>query len=89
MGSSAALDTDPEKLKAMFDVNVVGPLRMVQGFASALAKAAKSGSRAKVLNIGTVLSGGAPWHTGYASSKVSRSSFVNVYVLIERQHYKS
>jgi NAD(P)-dependent dehydrogenase (short-subunit alcohol dehydrogenase family) len=71
MGASAALDTDPEKLKAMFDVNVVGPLRMVQGFAPALAKSAKSGSRAKVLNIGTVLSGGAPWHTGYASSKVS------------------
>lgn len=69
-GASAALDTDPAKLSAMFDVNVVGPLRMVQGFAPALAKSSKSGSRSKILNIGTVLTGGGPWHTGYASSKV-------------------
>jgi NAD(P)-dependent dehydrogenase (short-subunit alcohol dehydrogenase family) len=75
-GASAALDTDPERLTAMFDVNVVGPLRMIQGFAPALAKSAKSGSRAKILNIGTVITGGAPWHTGYASSKVS--SFILV-----------
>jgi NAD(P)-dependent dehydrogenase (short-subunit alcohol dehydrogenase family) len=85
MGASAALDTDPEKLKAMFDVNVVGPLRMIQGFAPALAKSAKSGSRAKVLNIGTVLSGGAPWHTGYASSKVRYCVFIDIHELISRR----
>ena len=87
-GASAALDTDPAKLSAMFDVNVIGPLRMIQGFAPALSQSAKSGSRSKVLNIGTVITGGAPWHTGYASSKVSRSSFVYAYELMERQHYK-
>jgi len=89
MGASAALDTDPEKLSAMFDVNVVGPLRMVQAFAPALSKSAKSGSRSKILNIGTVLTGGGPWHTGYASSKVSWLSFVPVCELTRRQRYKS
>jgi hypothetical protein len=66
----------------MFDVNV-------QGFAPALAKSAKSGSRSKILNIGTVITGGAPWHTGYASSKVSFMLSVYEYELMERQHYKS
>jgi len=73
----------------MFDVNVVGPLRMIQGFAPALSKSAKSGSRSKILNIGTVITGGAPWHTGYASSKVSHLLFAQVYELTRRQRYKS
>ena len=74
-GSAAALDTDPAQLAAMFDVNVVGPLRMVQAFAPALAKTTTtSAKRSKVVNIGTVMSGGAPWHTGYASTKVSAHS---------------
>lgn len=71
MGTSAALDTDPERLAAMFDVNVTGTLRMVQAFTPALARTSGSKYRSKILNIGTVISGGAPWHTGYASTKVS------------------
>lgn len=75
LGLSPALDTDPERLTAMFEVNVVGPLRMIQAFAPALSKAAGSGfgsgSRPKILNIGSVLSNAAPWHTGYSSTKVS------------------
>lgn len=88
-GASAALDTDPAKLSAMFDVNVVGPLRMIQGFAPALSQSAKSGSRSKVLNIGTVITGGAPWHTGYASSKVCRFVLVDIRELIYRRLCRS
>jgi hypothetical protein len=55
----------------MFDVNVIGTLRMVQAFAPALARTSNSQYRSRILNIGTVITGGAPWHTGYASTKVS------------------
>jgi len=91
-GSAAALDTDPAQLAAMFDVNVVGPLRMVQAFAPALAKTTTtSAKRSKIVNIGTVMSGGAPWHTGYASTKVSSPSIswtgTRQVELMNRQHY--
>lgn len=71
LGTSAALDTDPDRMTAMFDVNVIGTLRMVQAFAPALAKTAGGKYRSKILNIGSVISTGAPWRTGYASTKVS------------------
>jgi NAD(P)-dependent dehydrogenase (short-subunit alcohol dehydrogenase family) len=69
--ASPALDTDPERLSAMFDVNVVGPLRMTQAFAPALHKASGPLFRSKILNIGSGIISGGPWHTAYGSTKVS------------------
>jgi short-subunit dehydrogenase len=72
MGAAPLLHTDPDKLTSLFDVNLIGPLRMVQAFTPLLLSTTETpeNKQAKIVNIGSVISGGAPWHTAYGSSKV-------------------
>lgn len=70
-GTAPLVYTDPAKLAAMHDLHVLGPLRLVQAFFPFLKATAKDFQRAKVVNIGSVISNGMPWHAAYASTKVS------------------
>ena len=58
----------------MFDIHVVGPMRVTQAFASMLIKTANSPSnkykKTTIINTGSVISFGMPWHTAYAATKV-------------------
>ena len=71
------LNIDPERLMIMYDVNVAGPLRVIQAFADMLMRTAndptvaKGVTKATVLNIGSVAAWGPPWNGAYGSSKVS------------------
>lgn len=57
----------------MHDLHVLGPLRLTQAFYPLLhstASASGSKQRSKIVNIGSVISNGMPWHAAYASTKV-------------------
>lgn len=62
----------------MHDLHVLGPLRLVQAVYPYLKSTAKSSEmRAKIVNIGSVISNGMPWHTAYASTKVKISQLTD------------
>lgn len=63
--------TDPAKLAAMHDLHVLGPLRVTQAFFPYMSATATARSRAKIVNIGSVISHGFPWYAAYATTKVS------------------
>jgi NAD(P)-dependent dehydrogenase (short-subunit alcohol dehydrogenase family) len=66
------VQTDPAKLASMHDLHVLGPLRLVQALYPYLkATVSEHGQRSKIVNIGSVISNGMPWHTAYATTKVS------------------
>ncbi|CAD6590295.1 MAG: hypothetical protein TREMPRED_005687 [Tremellales sp. Tagirdzhanova-0007] len=74
------LNIDPERLMIMYDVNVAGPLRVIQAFADMLMRTAndptvaKGVTKATVLNIGSVAAWGPPWNGAYGSSKAAMST---------------
>ena len=73
-GAAPLISTDPSKLASMHDLHVLGPLRLAQAFYPYLKATASShgpSQRSKIVNIGSVISNGMPWHTAYASTKVS------------------
>lgn len=71
-GSAPLIRTDPAKLAQMHDLHVLGPLRLTQAFFPYLRQTAqKSGAkRGKIVNVGSVISNGMPWHAAYGSTKV-------------------
>ena len=74
-GAAPLVHTDPSKLAAMHDLHVLGPLRLAQAiypYLKATAAAQGPSLRSKIVNIGSVISNGMPWHTAYATTKVSR-----------------
>ena len=75
VGDAPALDTDLDRYRAMFEVNVVAPLAMVQAFAPLLVAAANDvgGRRSVVVNVGSFTMHGAPWNGAYVSTKVRPS----------------
>ncbi|WWC59707.1 uncharacterized protein I303_102269 [Kwoniella dejecticola CBS 10117] len=72
-GLSPLLDTDLRRLQDMFQVNVFGPLRLIQSFADALID-----SRGCIVNIGSVGIYGLPFHGAYASSKAAFQTISDV-----------
>lgn len=74
------LDMDVDKIKALYDVNVFGVVRVTQAFAPLLvhtantdAYGAKRGQgQTTVVNIGSLATTLPTWCAAYASSKVSR-----------------
>lgn len=74
LGKAAYLDTDPQAMNDMFDIHVTGPMRVTQGFASMLIKTANSPGdthrKTTIINTGSVVSHGLPWHTAYSATKV-------------------
>jgi NAD(P)-dependent dehydrogenase (short-subunit alcohol dehydrogenase family) len=77
--ASSVLDTDPLRFLVLMDVNAVGPIRVVQGFADLLIKTANSKSlgagKAVVINVASVARHGTAWQMCYDSSKVGGSVF--------------
>jgi NAD(P)-dependent dehydrogenase (short-subunit alcohol dehydrogenase family) len=73
-GWAPALDTDPVALLEMYNINVVGPLRVTQHFSDLLVSTANSrtlgAGRSVVLNVTSVARYGTAWQCGYSSSKV-------------------
>jgi NAD(P)-dependent dehydrogenase (short-subunit alcohol dehydrogenase family) len=80
LSTGPLLRVDPEKFASMFDVNVLGAFRMIQAFTPMLVSTALStgGKRSKIVNIGSVLSGGAPWHVGYSTTKAAIQAMSDV-----------
>lgn len=64
----------------MHDLHVLGPLRLAQAlFPYLKATASKEPNlRSKIVNIGSVISNGMPWHTAYASTKVRRCLTIGI-----------
>ena len=66
------------------DVNTVGPVRVIQGFADLLITTANSKSigagRSVVVNINSVARHGIPWEFGYTASKVCAKAYGDVYI---------
>lgn len=77
MGSAPVILTDPKRLAAMHDLHVLGPLRLVQAFFPHLSQTATAAIHTKIVNIGSVIGNGAPWHAAYASTKVRPVSTVS------------
>lgn len=70
-GLAPLLDTDIARMKALYDVNVFGPLAMMQAFAGLLSAGAKEAGRdAVVINVGSGSVNGFPCLGAYGSSKV-------------------
>jgi len=55
----------------MHDLHILGPLRMTQAFLPYMSGTATPSIRAKIVNIGSVISNGFPWYAAYASTKLS------------------
>lgn len=68
-------------MAAMYDLHVLGPLRLSQAFFPLLSKTATSRVKGKIVNIGSVISHGLPWHVAYATTKVSRIKRVSLMTL--------
>jgi 1-acylglycerone phosphate reductase len=73
IGSAPLTHTDPAKLAAMHDIHVLGPLRLAQAFFPSISQSATPTSRGKIVNIGSVISHGLPWHAAYATTKVGQN----------------
>ncbi|KAK4687801.1 hypothetical protein P7C73_g2312, partial [Tremellales sp. Uapishka_1] len=81
MGDSApTLELDLDKLRALYEVNTFGPLRMVQAFTPLLVNSAmSSGSKSVILNVGSVAAKLAvPFQGGYDSSKAALQTLSDV-----------
>ncbi|KAK6075940.1 oxidoreductase [Seiridium cupressi] len=64
------LDTDLDEARKLFDVNVWGLLAVTQAFAPLLTTTAANGNKARVVNIGSVVSRvNVPWQGIYNASK--------------------
>ena len=71
------LQTDPAKFAAMHDIHVLGPLRVTQAFYPYLSQTATPDVRAKIVNVGSVISHGFPWYAAYATTKVGPILFLS------------
>ncbi|KAL1409439.1 hypothetical protein Q8F55_003422 [Vanrija albida] len=71
-GLAPLLDTDIARMKALYDVNVFGPLAMVQAFAGLLKAGAQAeGHDAVVINVGSGSVNAFPCLGAYGSSKAA------------------
>ncbi|WOO79829.1 NADPH-dependent 1-acyldihydroxyacetone phosphate reductase [Vanrija pseudolonga] len=71
-GLAPLLDTDIARMKALYDVNVFGPLAMVQAFAGLLSAGAKEAGRdSVVINVGSGSVNGFPCLGAYGSFKAA------------------
>ncbi|WOO80062.1 Short-chain dehydrogenase cctT [Vanrija pseudolonga] len=71
-GPAPLLDTDLDRLRALFEVNAFAPLALTQAFAPLLVEAGKgSPLDAVVLNVGSGASYGPPFRGAYGSSKAA------------------
>lgn len=77
-GRHTTLDVDMEDLRATYETNLFGPVRMIQACVPLmLSHPAQSSSQTKgkerkpmIVNIGSQAAVGIPWQAGYSSSKV-------------------
>ena len=80
------LDIDIDAVKAMFDTNVFGPIRVIQACAPLLLSS-KTDKKPMVVNIGsTTGSAPSPWQASYASTKVRASDGLVRGGLTPRRH---
>lgn len=85
-GRAATLDIDIDAVKAMFDTNVFGPIRVIQACAPLLLSS-KTDKKPMVVNIGsTTGSAPSPWQASYASTKVRASDGLVRGGLTPRRH---
>ena len=65
------IDTDVKLAAKAFDINTLGPLRIIQQFSKLMLDTrAKSGRDSQVVNIGSVSRWGGPMSGAYSISKV-------------------
>ncbi|KAK4686324.1 hypothetical protein P7C73_g3798, partial [Tremellales sp. Uapishka_1] len=78
--SSPLLEVDLDGLRAQYEINLFGPLRMIQAFTPLLANSAiHGGTESVILNVGTAASRlGVPFQGGYDSSKAALQTLSDV-----------